>query len=43
MDNDTLGASEETETSDEELKKTPELSSVESALELSKKLLDFSD
>ena len=44
MRNSILGASEETEASDEELKKTAkELSSVESALELSKKLLDFSD
>ncbi|XP_068671032.1 tigger transposable element-derived protein 6-like [Montipora foliosa] len=49
MRNDILGASEGTEASDEESieeseeLKTPEVSSVKGALELSKKLLDFSD
>ena len=49
MRNDILAASEETEASDEESieefeeLKTPEVSSVKGALELSKKLLDFSD
>ena len=49
MRNDILGASEETEASDEESieefeeLKTPEASLVKGALELSKKLLDFSD
>ena len=48
MRNDIFGASEETETSDEESieeseeLKTPEVSSVKEALELSKELLDFS-
>ena len=49
MRNDILGASEETEVSDEESieeseeLKTPEVSSVKGAFELSKTLLDFSD
>ena len=48
MRNDILGASEKTEASDEEsieeseVLKTPEVSSVNGALELSKKLLDVS-